>query len=160
MWRAKVRIFQAEGISMQRLWDGATLSVCDEHQKDEFGLSGVSEKEMITSMYETTEWISCVYVVASGLNIIALCYLFIKHTCMFSHSIMPQFFVTPWTIACQAPLSMGFSRKEYWSGLPFLPSRGSSRPRDQTHVSCVSCTGREILYHWTTWEALSIHSTL
>ena len=25
---------------------------------------------------------------------------------------------TPWTIACQAPLSMGFSRQEYWSGLP------------------------------------------
>ena len=30
-----------------------------------------------------------------------------------------QLFMTPWTIACQAPLSMGFSRKEYWSGLPF-----------------------------------------
>ena len=28
--------------------------------------------------------------------------------------------VTPWTIACKAPLSMGFSRHEYWSGLPFL----------------------------------------
>ena len=28
---------------------------------------------------------------------------------------------TPWTVACQAPLSMGFSRQEYWSGLP-LPS--------------------------------------
>ena len=27
--------------------------------------------------------------------------------------------VTPWTVACQAPLSMGFSRQEYWSGLPF-----------------------------------------
>ena len=26
--------------------------------------------------------------------------------------------VTPWTVACQAPLSMGFSRQEYWSGLP------------------------------------------
>ena len=26
---------------------------------------------------------------------------------------------TPWTIACQAPLFMGFSREEYWSGLPF-----------------------------------------
>ena len=26
---------------------------------------------------------------------------------------------TPWTIACQAPLSMGFSRQEYFSGLPF-----------------------------------------
>ena len=29
-------------------------------------------------------------------------------------------FVTPWTGAHQAPLSMGFSRQEYWSGLPFL----------------------------------------
>ena len=31
--------------------------------------------------------------------------------------------VTPWTVACQAPLSMGFSKHEYWSGLPF-PSLG------------------------------------
>ena len=31
--------------------------------------------------------------------------------------------VTPWTVAFQAPLSMGFSRQEYWSGLPF-PSPG------------------------------------
>ena len=31
------------------------------------------------------------------------------------------FFATPWTAARQAPLSMGFSRQEYWSGLP-LPS--------------------------------------
>ena len=49
--------------------------------------------------------------------------------------------VTPWTIARQAPLSMGFPRQEYWSG---LSSRGSSRPRDRT---CVSCTGGWILYH-------------
>ena len=28
-------------------------------------------------------------------------------------------FVTPWTVARQAPLSMGFPRQEYWSGLPF-----------------------------------------
>ena len=32
-------------------------------------------------------------------------------------------FATPWSIAYQAPLSMGFSRQEYWSGLPF-PSPG------------------------------------
>ena len=32
-------------------------------------------------------------------------------------------FATPWTVACQAPLFMGFSRQEYWSGLPF-PSPG------------------------------------
>ena len=34
-----------------------------------------------------------------------------------------QLFVTPWTVACQAPPSMGISRQEYWSGLPF-PSPG------------------------------------
>ena len=32
-------------------------------------------------------------------------------------------FATPWTLAYQVPLSMGFSRQEYWSGLPF-PSPG------------------------------------
>ena len=38
----------------------------------------------------------------------------------FSHV---QLFVYLWTVACQAPLSMGFSRQEYWSGLTF-PSPG------------------------------------
>ena len=32
-----------------------------------------------------------------------------------------QLFLTPWTVALQAPLSMGFSRQEYWSGLPCPP---------------------------------------
>ena len=40
-----------------------------------------------------------------------------------------QLFATPWTVACQPPLSMGFSRQEYWGGLPFpfpqeLPDSG------------------------------------
>ena len=35
-----------------------------------------------------------------------------------------QLFVTPWTVACQAPVSMEFSRQEYWSGLVF-PSPGN-----------------------------------
>ena len=34
-----------------------------------------------------------------------------------------RLFATPWSVAYQAPLSMGFSRQEYWSGLPF-PSPG------------------------------------
>ena len=34
-----------------------------------------------------------------------------------------RLFVTPWTIDCQAPPSMGFSKQEYWNGLPF-PSPG------------------------------------
>ena len=35
---------------------------------------------------------------------------------------------TPWTIACQVPLSMGFSRQEYWSGLPFPISGDNPDP--------------------------------
>ena len=37
-----------------------------------------------------------------------------------------------------------------------ISSRGSSRPRDGTCLSCVSCIGRRVLYHWATWDALSI----
>ena len=37
-------------------------------------------------------------------------------------------FMTPWTIACQAPLSMEFSRQEYWSGLPFPSPRELFNP--------------------------------
>ena len=39
--------------------------------------------------------------------------------------VVVRIFVTPWTVACRVPLSMGFSRREYWSGLSF-PSPGDS----------------------------------
>ena len=42
---------------------------------------------------------------------------------LFSHSVGSDSFAAPWTVANQAPLSLGFSRWEYWSGLPF-PSPG------------------------------------
>ena len=46
---------------------------------------------------------------------------------------MSDSFVTPWTVVHQAPLSMGFPRQEYWSGLPFpspgdLSNRGLNLP--------------------------------
>ena len=40
-----------------------------------------------------------------------------------------RLFVTPWTVARQAALSMEFSRQEYWSGLPFPPSGDLPDPR-------------------------------
>ena len=40
-----------------------------------------------------------------------------------------RLFTTPWAVAYQGPLSMGFSRQEYWSGLPFPSPRPSIRPR-------------------------------
>ena len=49
-----------------------------------------------------------------------------------------QSFTAPWTVAHQAPLSMGFPRQEYWSGLPF-PSPGEpSQPRNQTWISRIA----------------------
>ena len=47
-----------------------------------------------------------------------------------------RLFEIPWTVAYQAPLFMGFSRQEYWSGLPF-PSPGDFPTRDQTCVSSI-----------------------
>ena len=56
---------------------------------------------------------------------------------------------TPWTAAYQAPPSMGFSRREYWSGLP-LPSQGIFPTQGwNPHL----LLGRWILYHWIIWEA-------
>ena len=53
----------------------------------------------------------------------------------------------PWTVACQAPLSLGFSRQECWSAVAISFSRGSSELRDQTCISYDSCIGRRILSH-------------
>ena len=47
-------------------------------------------------------------------------------------------FMTPWTVAHQALLSMEFSRQEYWSGLLFRSPGESSWPRDRTQVFCIA----------------------
>ena len=49
--------------------------------------------------------------------------LYVAHACAQMLRCI-QLFVTPWTVACQSFLSMGFSGQEYWSGLPF-PSPGA-----------------------------------
>ena len=72
--------------------------------------------------------------------------------------------VTPWTAAFQAPLSMGFSRQEYWSGVPFpspyqiwtqtKPAVGSNNPSDTQLV-----TRRHDLIYWhLLWKKVSSSS--
>ena len=68
---------------------------------------------------------------------------YVTRMCVHAHSSCVRLFVTPWTAACQAPLSMGFSPKNIHVNA-ISSSRGSSQLRDWTHVSC---TGRQILYH-------------
>ena len=72
--------------------------------------------------------------------------------CLLSHV---QFFVTPWTIACQPPLSMGFSRQEHWSGLPWTEGHKSSLAFGQRHqllASCVFPQGSSRHGHWLSTE--------
>ena len=64
-----------------------------------------------------------------------------------------RLFVTPWAVAHQGPLSMGFSRQEYWSGLPF-PSPGDLPHPGIDPMSLMSpaLTG-EFFTISATWEA-------
>ena len=50
---------------------------------------------------------------------------------MLSRFSLVQLFETLWAVTCQAPLSMGFSRQEYWSGLPFPSSEDLPDPGDE-----------------------------
>ena len=64
-----------------------------------------------------------------------------------------QFFVTLWTVAHQAPLSMGFSSQEYWSGLPcpspgYLPDLGV----EPASLMCLALVGGFFTTR-TSWEA-------
>ena len=65
-----------------------------------------------------------------------------------------QLFVTSWTVCSSTGSSVhGILPATIleWVAIPF--SRRSSQSRDQICVSCVSCTGSWVLYHWATWEA-------
>ena len=68
------------------------------------------------------------------------------HVCMLSSFSRVWIFATLWTVTCQAPLPMGFSRQEYWSGLPCLPPGDLLNPGTEP-ISYVSCLGRQVLYH-------------
>ena len=78
-----------------------------------------------------------------GKNIGVGCHFLLQ--CMKVKSESVRLLETPWTTAYQAPLSMGFSRQEYWSGVP-LPSLGNqdeaslkkkNADRRQTHLNLI-----------------------
>ena len=68
-----------------------------------------------------------------------------------------QLFATPWTAAYQAPSSMGFSRQEYWSGLP-LPSLCSVTKSVQLFVSPWTATHQASLSFTISWSLLKLMS--
>ena len=78
------------------------------------------------------------------------------HTHVSMHAELPQScltLATLWTVAHQAPLSWGFSRQEYWSGLPFPPPGDLPHPGiEPLSQASPALTGR-FLTTSTTWEA-------
>ena len=65
-----------------------------------------------------------------------------------SHCRRVRFSVTPWTVALQAPLSMGFSRCEYWSGLPCPPPGDLPDPG----IKLVSTMSPTLAGGFITWD--------
>ena len=51
---------------------------------------------------------------------------------------MPDSFATPWSVVLPAPLSVGFPRQEYWSGLPFPPPGGLPNPGLEPMSPCIA----------------------
>ena len=76
----------------------------------------------------------------------------IPGACMLSHFSCVRLLATLWTIVLQAPLSMEFSRQEYWSGLPCpLPGVFPTQESNPHLLYLLHC--RRILYCWATREA-------
>ena len=74
------------------------------------------------------------------------------HVSWFSHL---QFFATPWTVAYQVPLSMGFSRQEYWSGLPCPPPGDLPNPGIKPRSLTTPALAGRFFTTSTTWKAMT-----
>ena len=66
--------------------------------------------------------------------------------CVLGHFSCAQLFMTVWTVAHQAPLSIGFPRQEDWSGLPCPPS--GELPDPEMELNLCLLHGQVSLYHW------------
>ena len=71
---------------------------------------------------------------------------FINAVCVLSHFSHVRLFVTAWIVAYQAPVFMGFSMKEYWSGLLCPPLWDLPNPGIKPTSFTVFCIGRQVLY--------------
>ena len=80
------------------------------------------------------------------MNARVLLLLLFCNMCIFSCSVVSDS-VTPWTAARQAPLSMGFFRQDYWSGLPCPTPGDLSNPGIKPRSLTSTCIGSKVLYH-------------
>ena len=79
---------------------------------------------------------------------------FLLYPCMRAQSCLPLWDPTNGSLPAFSVCKIFKTRILEWVAISY--SRGSFLLRDRTHVSCVSCIGKQILYHCTTWEVLSL----
>ena len=81
--------------------------------------------------------------------------------CVLNRFSCVRLFETPWTVALQAPLSMGFSRQEYCCGLPCLPPEDFPKPglKSASLIMSPALAGGFFTTS-TTWEALKMFSSV
>ena len=72
------------------------------------------------------------------------------YACLLSHFSLVRLFATLWTVAHEVPLPRGFSRQEYWSGLPCLPPGDLPNPGiEPVSLMSLGLTGRFFTIHTT-----------
>ena len=92
-----------------------------------------------------------------SLSHVGLCKM---QVCMLSHFSLVLLFATPWTIVCQAPLSMGFSRQEYWCGVPCPLEGDLPDPGIKPEYPASLALAGGFFTSSTTWEAGKMQLTL
>ena len=112
-------------------------------------MTKVGEKKKESSHKEETK-------IIQGVGSLFFCQFYVRHQdacCCYSVANFVLLFCDP--MDCSPPGSClhGISQARLLVWVAVYFSRVSSWPRDQTHVSCVSCIGRQVIYNWDTWEA-------
>ena len=136
------------------LWfplEGEELTACDEW---------IAPSRALFFCFSLHPWSSLLFpgpsqappLVSLLLNLKPMC------SCVLSRFICVQLFVTPWTIACWAPLFVGFPRQECWSELPFLSPGDRPDPGiEPTSLRSPALASRFFTTN-TTWEAHTMYS--
>ena len=118
--------------------------------ESEFIFPGLTASELFWSCSPLIKIFEC----ASPTNRYLLIYTSYAQVCVLNHFSCVQLFVILWTVACQAPLSLGFSTQKYCSGLPCPPPGDLPDPLQGTFLPIFEPTSFTSPAFSATWEAL------
>ena len=97
---------------------------------------------------------SIMFFSSSSLNMISLACM---HACSVTSIVSNS--ATLWTVTCQAPLAVGFSRQEYWSGLPCPPPRDLPNSGIEPGSPALQADAL-LLSHWGSWYPKTSHALI